>query len=77
MVAMKVGIMFITSYEAEINRLNQSIQNREQLFDQNQLNVQEMKELADDIFQRWLINKFLQQLRQEQEQRRQAAQPTQ
>ncbi|CAF1269553.1 unnamed protein product [Rotaria sordida] len=64
-------------YEAEINRLNQSIQNREQLFDQNQLNVQEMKELADDIFQRWLINKFLQQLRQEQEQRRQAAQPTQ
>ncbi|CAF1506998.1 unnamed protein product, partial [Rotaria sordida] len=67
----------ITSYEAEINRLNQSIQNREQLFDQNQLNDQDIKELADDIGQRWLINKFLQQLRQEQERRRQAAQPTQ
>ncbi|CAF1348321.1 unnamed protein product [Rotaria sordida] len=72
-----MAIDLITSYEAEINRLNQSIQNREQLFDQNQLNDQEMKELADDIFQRWLINKFLQYLRQEQERRRQAAQPTQ
>ncbi|CAF1074858.1 unnamed protein product [Rotaria sordida] len=72
-----MAIDLITNYEAQINRLNQSIQRREQLFDQNQLNVQEMKELADDIFQRWLINKFLQQLRQEQEQRRQAAQPTQ
>ncbi|CAF4649434.1 unnamed protein product, partial [Rotaria sp. Silwood2] len=28
----------ITSYEEQINRLNQSIQEREQLFDQNQLN---------------------------------------
>ncbi|CAF1353087.1 unnamed protein product, partial [Rotaria sordida] len=55
----------ITSYEAEINRLNHSIQNREQLFDQNQLNDQDIKELADDIGQRWLINKFLQQLRQD------------
>ncbi|CAF1041553.1 unnamed protein product [Rotaria sordida] len=72
-----MAVDLITSYEAEINRLNQSIQNREQLFDQNQLNDQEMKELADDIFQRWLINEFLQHLRQEQERRRQAAQPTQ
>ncbi|CAF4718182.1 unnamed protein product, partial [Rotaria sp. Silwood2] len=68
----------ITSYEEQINRLNQSIQSREQLFDQNQLNDQQTKDLADDIGQRWLINKILQQLRQEEERRRQAAaQPTQ
>ncbi|CAF1413791.1 unnamed protein product [Rotaria sordida] len=72
-----MAIDLITGYEAEINRLNQSIQSREQLFDQNQLNDQDIKKLADDIGQRWLINKFLQHLRQEQERRRQAAQPTQ
>ncbi|CAF4907843.1 unnamed protein product, partial [Rotaria magnacalcarata] len=35
------------------------------------------KELVDDVGQRWLINKILQQLRQEQVQRHQAAQAAQ
>ncbi|CAF1542107.1 unnamed protein product [Rotaria magnacalcarata] len=67
----------ITSYEAQIDRLNQSIQGREQLFDENRLNDQQIKELVDDVGQRWLINKILQQLRQEQVQRHQAAQAAQ
>ncbi|CAF5010088.1 unnamed protein product [Rotaria socialis] len=44
--------------------MNQSIQGREQLFDENRLNDQQIKELVDDVGQRWLINKILQQLRQ-------------
>ncbi|CAF3058686.1 unnamed protein product [Rotaria socialis] len=69
-----MAIDSITSYEAQIDRLNQSIQGREQLFDENRLNDQQIKELVDDVGQRWLINKILQQLRQEQVQRHQAAQ---
>ncbi|CAF3403079.1 unnamed protein product [Rotaria socialis] len=69
-----MAIDLITSYEAQIDRLNQSIQGREQLFDENRLNDQQIKELVDDVGQRWLINKILQQLRQEQVQRHQAAQ---
>ncbi|CAM4910888.1 unnamed protein product [Rotaria socialis] len=69
-----MAIDLITSYEAQIDHLNQSIQGREQLFDENRLNDQQIKELVDDVGQRWLINKILQQLRQEQVQRHQAAQ---
>ncbi|CAF3454682.1 unnamed protein product [Rotaria socialis] len=69
-----MAIDLITSYEAQIDRLNQSIQGREQLFDENRLNDQQIKELVDDVGQRWLINKILQQLRQEQVQRHQPAQ---
>jgi len=48
----------------QVWRANQSIQDREKRFDQMQLNDEEIKELANDVAERWLLNKFLQQLQQ-------------
>ncbi len=51
------------AYEADIERLNVTIQDRVQLLNENNLNDEEAKQLALDAGIRFLLNLFLKKLR--------------
>jgi hypothetical protein len=51
------------AYEADIARLNGTIQDRVQLFNQNNLNDEEAKKLALDVGTRFFSTLFLEKLK--------------
>ncbi|CAF1198000.1 unnamed protein product [Rotaria magnacalcarata] len=59
----------IIAYENDIERLNVSIEERTRLLEENNLNAQQVKQLADDVGTRFLSNIFLRQLKNEQARR--------
>ncbi|CAF2211544.1 unnamed protein product [Rotaria magnacalcarata] len=59
----------IIAYENDIERLNVSIEERTRLLEENNLNDQQVKQLADDVGTRFLSNIFLRQLKNEQARR--------
>ncbi|CAF3986976.1 unnamed protein product, partial [Rotaria magnacalcarata] len=55
----------ITAHESEINRLNVLIQNGQQLFENDQLNDEQYKQLAIDVGRRFMLQLEVQKLKQE------------
>lgn len=51
------------AYEADIQRLNISIQGREKLLEEEKLNDEQIKQLAADVGSRYLSNVFLKKLK--------------
>jgi hypothetical protein len=51
------------AYEADIQRLNISIQEQEQLFKEKKLNDEQVKRLSNDVGSRYLSSLFLKELK--------------
>jgi hypothetical protein len=51
------------AYEADIEQLNKSIQEGEQLFKEKKLNDEQVKQLANDVGRRFISNLFLKDLK--------------
>ncbi|CAF1574715.1 unnamed protein product [Rotaria magnacalcarata] len=60
-----MAIDMITAHESEINRLNVLIQNGQQLFENDQLNDEQYKQLAIDVGRRFMLQLEVQKLKQE------------
>jgi hypothetical protein len=57
-------VIIVLGYEADIERLNVTIRDREQLLNENNLNDEEVKQLVLDAGTRYLSNLFLKKLRE-------------
>ncbi|CAF1397737.1 unnamed protein product [Rotaria magnacalcarata] len=60
-----MAIDMITAHESEINRLNESIQMRQQLYENDQLNDQEYEQFVIDAGRRFALQLDIEKLKRE------------